>query len=366
MSAHSASQFSVLALAGRFRIRSGYLHMLDLLRALAAAGRRVTLVCRSLPADLLPGDLPFEVHEWPTVAGRWPLGSRSTAMWFCHERNVGLVHVHGGRHGAWVEHFVAASGLPVVLTPHMEGGLLERWENRRLQRLSQRVIALSEFRRESLVNRGKVPREKVRVILPGLDLATRPERPPDIEHTIPVVGVVAPLDKGRGQSIFLHAAQGLLRSGRTIQFLIAGDGPEEGALRRLAAELGIEKHVTFATRLSNYSEAISAVDIFVRPALSGRFAYSVIEAMAFGKPVIATPTGDVPELVIDGVTGLIVPKSDPTVIVAAVADLLVEPDRARRMGAAGRARVAERFHAGRMLADTLRVYEEAMAEPGLS
>jgi glycosyltransferase involved in cell wall biosynthesis len=352
---------NILAVAGRLRIRSGYLHMLDLLRALAAGGHGVTLVCRSRPADLLPGDLPFPVHEWPEVAGRWPVGSVSAARAFCRARGIGLVHVHGGRHGPWVEHFLGTVGLPVALTPHMEGGFMERWENRRLQSLSRRVIALSEFRRESLVNHCRVPRDRVRVVLPGLDLAARAERLPDLAHTTPVVGVVAPLDKGRGQDVFLHAARALLHTGRDIQFLVAGDGPEEGALRRLAAELGIEKRVTFATRLLNYSDAISTVDIFVRPAMTGRFAYSVIEAMAFGKPVIATPTGDVPELVTDGVTGLIIPKGDPTVLVAAVADLLAEPERARRMGAAGRARVAERFHAGRMLAETLAVYEEAMA-----
>lgn len=361
MTAHTASHLNVLVLAGRLRIRSGFLHMFDLLRALNASGHTITLICRSLPADLLPANLPFKVHEWHEVAGRWPFGSVATASSFCRERGVTLCHVHGGHHGPWVEHFMSVCGLPIVVTPHMEGGVLERWETRRLQALSRRVVALSEFRRQSLVNQCRVPRDKVRVVLPGLDLAARPERPPDLARTVPVVGVVAPLEKGRGQDVFLYAAQSLLAAGRNIQFLIAGDGPAEGALRRLAADLGIEKSVTFATRLSNYSEAISAVDIFVRPGLTGRFAYSVIEAMAFGKPVIATPTGDVPELVTDGLTGLIIPKGDPTVLVAAVTDLLAEPERARRMGAAGRTRVAERFSAERMLADTLRVYEEALS-----
>ncbi len=363
MSLSPSSPFSILAVAGRFRIRSGYLHMLDLLRALAAAGHEVALVCRSLPSDLLPAHMPFPVLAWHDIAARRPFGGFSAALDFCRNRRTNLLHVHGGAHGPWVEHLLAASGLPVVFTPHMEGGLLERWESRRLQSLSRRVIALSEFRREALVNHCRVPREKIRVVLPGLDLASRPEKPPELARRFPVIGVVAPLDKDRGQDVFLHAARSLLDAGGDMQFVLAGDGPRENSLRRLAATLGIEKRVIFVTRLLNYADAISSLDIFLRPAMTGRFAYSVIEAMALGKPVISTPAGDVPELVADAVTGLIVPKGDPSVLVAAVRDLLSDPERARRMGAAGRARVAERFNADRMLAETLAVYHEALAPP---
>jgi glycosyltransferase involved in cell wall biosynthesis len=248
----------------------------------------------------------------------------------------------------------------MVFTPYSLDG--DRYEVACIRRRAARVIALSEFMREALVNRCRVPRETLRLVPPGVDLKLYDSLPPRMGERIPVVGAVAPLEPERGQSVFLRAVKMLAGSVREAEFIVAGDGRDERSLRKEAAALGIEKRVTFVTRLANYRGAISALDIFVQPALAGGLGYGVLEAMAMGKAVVATSTGSVPEMVVEGKTARLVAKGDAAALAEAVGQLLTHPQAARDLGAAARLSVAERFNMQRLVADTIAVYDEAIEE----
>ncbi len=271
-----------------------------------------------------------------------------------------VIHVHGtGLHFSG-RRFLQAVRAPVVFTPYSLTAT--GCEVACIRRRAARVIALSEFMREGLVNRCRIPRETLRVVPPGVDLKLYDFLPPRIGERIPVVGAVAPLEPERGQSVFLRAVKILAGSVREAEFIVAGDGREERSLRNEAAALGIEKRVTFVTRLANYRGAISALDIFVRPALAGGLGYGVLEAMAMGKAVVATSTGSVPEMVVEGKTARLVAKGDAAALAEAVGQLLAHPQAARDLGAAARLSVAERFSMQRLVADTVAVYAEAIEE----
>jgi glycosyltransferase involved in cell wall biosynthesis len=103
---------------------------------------------------------------------------------------------------------------------------------------------------------------------------------------------------------------------------------------------------------------LGALDVFVLPSWIEGMPITVLEAMAHRKPVVATPVGGTPELVVDGETGLLVPPRDPEALAEALRSLVADPKRARRLGEAGYARVAERFTVDRMTTRVLEVYDE--------
>jgi glycosyltransferase involved in cell wall biosynthesis len=335
--------------------------MLDFLAGLGGQGYGASLVCTSVPVEIAEKGLPFPVTTWNALGGRWTgFISAGTFREFLRRTEADVIHVHGTGLGFSGRRFLRAARAPLVFTPYSLNG--DRYEAARIGRRAACVIALSEFMREGLVNRSRIPRETLRLVTPGVDLKLYDFLPPRIGERVPVVGAVAPLEPERGQSVFLRAVKILAASVREAEFIVAGDGREERSLRREAAALGVEKRVTFVPGLANYRGAIAAVDIFVRPSLSGGFGYGVLEAMAMGKAVVATSAGSVPEMVVEGKTARLVAKGDAAALAEAVGQLLTHPQAARELGAAARRSVSERFSMQRVVAETVSVYAEAVEE----
>jgi glycosyltransferase involved in cell wall biosynthesis len=116
--------------------------------------------------------------------------------------------------------------------------------------------------------------------------------------------------------------------------------------------------VTFVSNLYDFGTSIDAMDIFCLPSLQQGLGVTMLEAMARGKPVIATGVGGVHSVVKDGQTGLVVPPSDSERLAERILELLRDPSLARRIGAAGRAVVREQFRVDRMVRETADLYRE--------
>ena len=350
---------SIVAVAGRVCLRSGCLQMLELLQGLSTRGCEVALVCARVQAEVGSRQVSFPTHTWAQVTGRWPsLRGDAAFQELLQQRKVQVVHVHGTRLGRTGHRFLKSVAVPVVFTPHsVDSGL---GETRQTHRRAGRVAALSEHLREGLMNRGRVPREKLVVVPPGLEVNSYELHLPLMNDRAPIVGTVAPLEPGRGQSDFLEAARLVLDAGLAAEFVVAGDGPAEQAIRRQAEALRLAKHVTFVTRISDYADIISVLDVFVRPTESGGIGHTVLLAMAMGKPAVVIATGSMLEIVEDGNTGLVVPKKSPAALAAAIEQLLRDPPLARKMGQAARQRVVEQFSMDRLVKQTLRMYAEAL------
>ena len=166
---------------------------------------------------------------------------------------------------------------------------------------------------------------------------------------VPIVGMISRLRPWKGQATFMEAAALLHQARPEIRFLIVGGDPfqvRDGYaqhLRYLVSDLGLEGRVTFTGHLADVRPALAAIDIFVHPGAPEPFGLVNVEAMAMGKPVVGFAHGALPEIVIDGQTGLLAAPGNVNRLAQAITTLLDHPEKAQAMGQAGRARVAAKF-----------------------
>lgn len=272
------------------------------------------------------------------------------------ETGAGLLHVHQYR--ATLLAAVARPGVPVVSTFHgMAVG--DTWRVRAWQALAlramrrhARVVAVSEHARRVLLRRG-IPEPRLTVVHNGCTEPARSPQPPDLPKTAEAAFVYAGrLVAGKGLPVLLEAMAGV--SGARL--VIAGDGPLRPELEALAANTGAP--VTFTGRVADPAPYYRAANAVVLPSDMEALPLNLIEAAACGVPAIATRVGGIPEIVEDGVTGLLVVPGDAGALRAAL-ERLRDRETAGRMGEAARVRWETRFTRVHMADGLRRVYREA-------
>jgi len=172
----------------------------------------------------------------------------------------------------------------------------------------------------------------------------------------PIVLTVARLDKQKGHSYLLEAAALVPEA----MFVLVGEGPERSALEAQASILGLSNRVVFLGYRDDVSDLLASCDVFVLPSLFEGLPLSVLEAMAAGKPVVATDIGGTNEAVKHGETGLLVPSADPESLARAIRTVLFDPVLSQRLGSAGRARVHQEFSAETMVQRIAEIYDELL------
>ena len=172
------------------------------------------------------------------------------------------------------------------------------------------------------------------------------------------MGTVAALTDHKDLGTLLTAAAAVVARRPDVRFVIVGDGEERAALEAQAAVLQLGDRAIFAGFRQDLDRLLPAFDVFCLSSKMEGLGTSLLDAMCFGRPVVATAAGGIPEAVEDGVTGRVVPVQDPAALAAALFDVLADDALRARFGAAGRARFAERFSAERMVDATLAVYAE--------
>jgi glycosyltransferase involved in cell wall biosynthesis len=242
---------------------------------------------------------------------------------------------------------------------HLRGNSLSRWKYRQVDCF----LCASGAIRQMLLADG-VPDARAVVVHEGVDLehleAVRPAALHEelwLPHGAPIVGNVAALVPHKGQRHLIEAARRVLPQAPDVRFVIAGEGELRPALERQIREHHLEKHVVLAGFRTDVLSLHKAFDVFVMSSITEGLGTSLIDAMACGKPVVATKVGGIPEVVVDGETGFLVEPRDHEGMARAIAALVGDEALRRRMGEAGRTRARVRFSAGRMVHDTLRVYQ---------
>jgi glycosyltransferase involved in cell wall biosynthesis len=179
-----------------------------------------------------------------------------------------------------------------------------------------------------------------------------------------IVGLVGRICPWKGQHVFLAAAAQVHARWPGTRFRIIGaalfrEHDYEVSLRRMVQEHGLEEVVEFVGFQDDIAAAIQSLDILVHASTVGEpFGQVIVQGMACGKPVIATNGGGVPEIVVDGQTGVLVPMNDASAMAEAICVLLADEQRARQMGAWGHQRVVERFTIQQSVIDLTKIYEE--------
>lgn len=214
-------------------------------------------------------------------------------------------------------------------------------------RLADRVVAISDNVRHVLMNDG-VPESKIVLIRSGIDLdrftGLVPDREFRVRWQIPqhaiLVGTVAAFTGHKDYPTFIRAAALAAAKNSRLQFMAVGDGALLASMRELANESGVGGKIVFPGRQEDVRPFLQALDIFVLASKQEGLGTSVLDAMAAGKPVVATRAGGIPEMVEHIQTGLLVPSRDPESLAKAILDLAGDPVRRASMGEAGRVRAA--------------------------
>ncbi len=251
---------------------------------------------------------------------------------------------------------------------HLKRNAFSRWK----YSLVDAMITSSDAIRNMVVSDGFAA-DRVVTVHEGIDVDHVAAQPPvDLHRELwlpggsPVVGNVAALVPHKGQRFLVEAAAMVCRERPDVQFVVFGEGELRKPLQYQIRHLGLERHVQLVGFRQDVLSCVRSLDLFVMSSITEGLGTSLLDAMALGRPIVATTAGGIPEAVEDGVTGLLVPPQHAAPMAEAILSLLADPERARRMGAAGLARVRDRFSAGRMVAETLAVYERVAGTPRAS
>lgn len=234
--------------------------------------------------------------------------------------------------------------------------------------LADRVIAVSNAVKDHLSAQG-MPADRIDVVYNGIDpdryrlTMTRDEARKrwGLDEEAVVFAVIGHLSPRKGHAVLLDAAAQVADRSVCYRYLFAGEGSEEERLRRQSHRLQLGERVTFTGFLSDILPVYAAADVIVSSSVAGEGLPRVLlEAGLLGRPVIGTRLSGTPEIVEEGVTGLIVPLGDPSAMAEALQRLAVSPELRRRMGQAARERVGRLFTIPAMVEGTLASYRRAI------
>ena len=267
----------------------------------------------------------------------------------------------------------AVKSLPIPILCHVRQEI-QPHKVRRYELPSADVVFAVSRDVEASLKAGGVKPERIHVLHSGIDLARVPASPNGAEfrhrHGIPpaapLLGTVANLFPRKGYDVMCRALSVLRQRRSEIHYLIVGTGDPgyEQMLRKLVQSLGLEGQVHFAGFQEPVYPALAAMDVYVHPAIMEGFGIALLEAMAMAKPVVATTTGGIPDIVVHEETGLLVAPGDPEALASAVGVLLDDKSRWVAMGKAGRQRVERLFTVDAMVSKLTACYEDVIRERG--
>lgn len=250
-------------------------------------------------------------------------------------------------------------------------------QRRLIRPFVHQYIALSFELERYLREKIGVPSEKVTRIINGVDIERFHRREGPCREGLPagfargsdfVVGTVGRLAPIKDQSTLLQAFLELVRRfpahAANLRLVIVGDGLNRKMLEAKASESGIGEQIWFSGSREDVPHLLAAMDVFVLPSLAEGISNTIMEAMASGLPVIATDVGGNAELVAEGQTGYLVPRSDPFAMATAMSNYLNHSKRMEKHGAASRARAEQDFSLAVMVDNYSRVYQKARVRQG--
>lgn len=228
----------------------------------------------------------------------------------------------------------------------------------------KKIVAVSNETRDSIIKSRGIQSDKLLTIHYGVDLrkyngadgATN-KKELGISGDAPVIGIVARLEEVKGHKYFVQAIPKLIEKFPNIKCILIGDGSLRKSLETQVEELNLKSCFHFLGFRDDVQAWLNAMDIFVLPSISEGLPNVVLEAMACKKPVIATAVGGIPEAVIDGVTGSLIPPRDSDAIAQAISKLLENDKLTEELGSKSRLRVEEEFSLEREVSEFEKLYE---------
>ncbi len=291
-----------------------------------------------------------------------------------------IVHTHTSKAGILGRIAARLVKAPVIIhTPHghVYYGYFGKWKTslytfleRLTARITDKIIALTEQERSDHVRFLRIPEEKLAVIHSGVDMRRFLPSSLDPEETrkkigipagVSAVGTVGRLTLVKGHMHLLAAAAKVIALRPATVFILLGDGELKSELTDEANKLGIKENIRFLGWRPDVADLMSAFDLFVLPSLNEGMGKVLVEAMAAGKPIIASDVCGITDLITHGNNGLLVPPADPQALANSIESLLADPVRARELAAEGR-ELAQSYSADSMLAKIEELYRSLLKE----
>jgi L-malate glycosyltransferase len=308
----------------------------------------------------------FERLDQSLVAGLWQF--RQSLLAIHRDRPIDLVHVHGAHELMGLVRILLPR-VPIVFTVHGYHGSSSALSYRLAaifgNLLADQVIVVSRSELKTL-SEYHLQTDKTTLVYngvaePKIDRARTKQLSQQFGLDSPeqvVIGTAARLSEAKGLEYLIAAMPQLIKQHPHIKLVIAGDGELKDSLQQMVQNLYIENHVVFAGYVRDVHNLIYSFDIFVLPSLQEALPLASAEAMSMGKPIVGTNIGGIPEQVVDGKTGFIVPPKDPQALAVSIDRLIANPTMLADFGRQGYEYYQGKFALPKMLKDTINVYEK--------
>lgn len=367
-SAHTRTNFPILVVTENLNVGGAEKYTVLVANELHARGHRVVVFANHGP---------FREHFDPGIRfvraffERGILGVLYGAIQMiriCWQEDIKLIHAQKlqSSQAAYLARFV--TGVPVVKTAHGYTPKELETLGEKIDRYSDKVITVVDWLAPELSKNG-VSEGKLSVIYNGM---TAVDAPLSIEQKLalraelgigaedPIIVSVARLERGKNYASLIQWFPQVLSSIPAAKLIIVGSGPERETLIGMARDLGIGTSVVFVEGTTRMEPYLHIADVFCTPTVARGMA--VLEAMAAGLPVVGTQPKGPPEVVLDGLTGYVVDKTDGSTFASRIIDLLADKAMAKRFGAAGKRRVKKLFSHTAMVDEIEQVYASTVPE----
>ncbi|MBI5153752.1 glycosyltransferase [Candidatus Poribacteria bacterium] len=343
--------------------RGGEQQVLSLMRGLQQRGATQIVVTR--PASELGERARAEGYNVRVSPGAQPWDPRALwhVFWLVRSEKIDVVHAHTAN--AHTLGYLAARRAPLVVTRRVDFPIgPDRFSRRKYAAAGQHFIAISTRVRDVLIE-GGVPAERITIVPSGIDPArfaggaSRAEmrRLWKVEGEGPAIGFIGALVDHKDPLNLVRAAPRILSKLPGARIVFVGEGDLRMKLETKVRELNLLGRVLFTGWQQDVGPCLSAFDMFVMPSRLEGLCTSLLDAQAVGLPCVACRTGGIPDIIEDGVNGLLVPAEDQRALAEAVIRLWQDSELRHAFGEAGPLRVHERFTTQRMVEGNVKVYQ---------
>jgi len=280
-----------------------------------------------------------------------------------------IVHTHGFKADLWGAIVGRLTGVPMIVSTihnqeqYLENpivGFLEKWI---ISPINDTIIVVSDGVKRFLIKTTGIPEKKIKKVCYGINPADiNIDGEQDIREElgiykdVPLIGCIGRLVKQKGHIYLIQAARKVLEKFPRAKFLIIGKGKLEKNLKKLTLDINLNSNIIFMGFRTDIYPIIDKMDLIVMPSLWEGFGLVLLEAMALGKPIVATNVGGIPEVIEDKETGILVSPNDPNILAEAIIYLLNNDSLAARMGERGKLTIRERFSLTRMVENIELIY----------
>lgn len=343
---------------------------------LHAAGSRVTVACLHADGALTERleKAGIRIVRYMTQGTLLSISGAKQLLrlaWFIRREKFDVVHAHDLWANLMGVPAARLAGTPVILSSQRD--LAHLWWYtpartrviRLIHRLATRVIANSVAVRDHVVTQFRIPRERVSVLRNAVDIGRFARARGNLEKLFPgvtsdhkLVVVVANMHSAvKGHHDLIEAAKVICAAMPKVKFVLVGEGMERGKFQEEVQRAGLDENFFFLGYRQDIAEILSCCDLSVLPSRAEGFPNAVLESMAAGLAVVATHVGGTPEMIENGVSGVLVPPQAPPALANAILRILRDPELSHRLGRAGQEQVRNLYSFDRLLSELQKVYE---------